>query len=86
MANCERLEAQPGAKCVCSGRADKEQILVANAKFAFAIDGRLVAHDHSGRERNGIEILSYVVRALVNTEEVAYTVSGTVTEVAFVAP
>ena len=52
----------------------------------FPVYSRLVGNDHSCLERHRVEVLAYILRTFVHSEEKAYAVAGAVAEVALALP
>ena len=86
MAEGEGLERPPGAEFIAAGVDAEQQVLVADAVPAFAVDARLVGSYHSGKQRRGVEVLPDVLGAFVDSEEISYAVAGAVAEIAVAAP
>ena len=81
MAQGQGLETKPGAKFVITHTAHQKKVFVTHAVHSLTVDTGFVGEDHTGQEGVGVEILAYVLRALVDAQEEAHAVAGSVAEV-----
>ena len=76
------LETKPVAKFIALILNAEDKALVAHTVHTLAIDARLIRSDHSRGNRYALEVLAYVLRPFVNSEEEADAVTGAVTVIA----
>lgn len=86
MTEGQRLETKPVAEIVLAGIYAKNHVLVTDSELALAVDSRLVTGDHSRDEGLTVEILTELLRPLMDIQVEPDAVAGTVTEIALDIP
>lgn len=86
MTEGQRLETKPVAEIVLAGIDAKNHVLVTDSELALAVDSRLVTGDHSRDKGLTVEILTELLRPLMDIQVEPDAVAGTVTEIALDIP
>ena len=86
MAESQRLKSQPVTEIIHSGINAKDQVLVTDAELAFPVYSRLIARDHARDQGLTVEVLTDVLRPLVDIQIESDPVAGSVAEIALCAP
>ena len=76
------LETEPVAKFIALILNTEDKTLVAHTVHTLAIDTRLIRSDHTRGNSYALEVLAYVLRSFVDSEEETYAVAGAVTVIA----
>jgi hypothetical protein len=86
VAEGQRLEAQPSSEIVGPKILAQEKIFMADAVKALPVNARLIGSNHPSLERNGVMVMTNLLRPFMDPEEKAYSVAGSMAEVAFMFP
>ena len=86
MTACEGFEREPVTELGLAGVAAENNVFMPDTVAAFAVEARLIGSNHSRKQRLWIGLITNALRAFMNTEIVAYAVTGAVTEIASSLP
>ena len=78
------LETQPRTEFIGTGIHAEEQALVPDAVHTFPVNTRFIGRYHPREKRLGIEIVPDFLRAFMDIQEKAYSMSGAVPEITLV--